>query len=113
MWATIWHQRHHDDPSATPRPSQWRSMGSAGPPVLAMASGLTTVASVRRCSAVCAVATAIATGFGQIRPVSATRMAIVTLRMLAERLGFEPRELSLYGFQGCSRAVARVRQRSI
>ena len=40
-----------------------------------MESGLRTLRSVRRCSAVCAVATRIATGFGQNGPLSATKMA--------------------------------------
>jgi hypothetical protein len=35
-----------------------------------------------------------------------------TLKVLAERLGFEPRELALYGFQGRTKAVVGVRRRS-
>ena len=51
-------------------------------------------------------------GSGQNKTGLGHRNGHSTLEVLAERLGFEPRELALYGFQGCSRAVARVRQRS-
>jgi len=56
---------------------------------------------------------AVATGFEQNGPVRGRRNGRFTLKFLAERVRFELTGLSSSGFQGCSRAVARVRQRSI
>ena len=76
-------------------------------PVPAMASGPRTSRSVRRCSAVCAVATDCCywfrTEWAGIRPQSGR----FTLRILAERLGFEPRELVGLRFSSLRQGVRR------